>query len=567
VPIVVLTGIEKKGLGVEAVKAGAEDYLAKSWLEPNLLVRTIRHAIERFGHRRADEKFRESEARYRTLFEQSPDGVLLIDPETLAAAEFNDAACRQLEYSREEFARVSVFDYEARERPEETRAHAAQIVRARRADFETQHRTKSGKVRDVLVTIQAVQLSGRCLLHSIHHDITELKRSERAAYEQELAEQRLRDEQQRYQRLLTSVTSYTYTVKMAAGRPVATEHGPGCMAVTGYAPEDFAANPYLWINMVHPDDQEAVRQHVSRVTAAGEVPPLEHRIFHHDGSVRWLRNTMLTCRDENGHLLRYDGVVEDITARKSAERQLYEHEAQMLAARQIQQHLLPGRPPTVPGFDIAGASYPAEYTAGDYYDFVTMCDGSLACVIADVAGHKFGSALLMASTEAYLRSLCRMHSSVMEILGLLNTSLIAEVEEDYFVTLLLARLNPAKRSLMHASAGHQTSYVLDASGAVKHRLESTGLPLGVLPDVEYETAGPFLLVPGDLVLLLTDGVHEAVSAQEGAFGTERTLSVVRENRDRPAAEIVEQLHEAVRKFCLPQRPLDDVTVVVIKVQS
>lgn len=565
VPIVVLTGLEEKGLGVEAVKAGAEDYLAKSWLEPKLLERTIRHAIERFAHRRADQERAESDMRYRTLFEQSPDGVLLIDPETLAALEFNHSACRQLEYSREEFSRLTVFDYEARESPDEVRSHTARTLRDGRADFETQHRTSTGKIRDVFVTIQVVRVAGRCLLHAIFRDITEFKNSERLTLERELTERRLHAEERRYEQLLSSVTGYVYTVQLVDGTAVRTEHSSGCIPVTGYSPDDFVANPSLWIQMVYPSDQEAVRRHVARLIAERDVPPLEHRIFHRDGSVRWLRNTVVRCCDENGCLLRYDGVVEDITARRNAERRVYEHEAEMQTVQRIQQHLLPKCMPSLPGYDIAGASWPAEYAAGDCFDFVAMRDGYLACAIADVSGHNFGSALLMSYTEAHLRALCGIHTSVVEILDLLNSSLIREVDGDYFVTMLLARINLAKRSLVYASAGHAISYVLDSAGAVKIRLGSTGLPLAVVADSEYEPCGPYSLAPGDLVLLLTDGVPEAMSPTGEPFGIERTLEAVVENRERPAAEIIECIHEAVRDFCLPQRPIDDVTVVAIKV--
>ena len=100
---------------------------------------------------------------------------------------------------------------------------------------------------------------------------------------------------------------------------MATEHSQGCLAATGYAPHDYAADPSLWINMVHPEDRELVREHVARVLRAERVPPLEHRIVRKDGVVRRIRDTIVSHQDERGHLLRYDGLVEDITDRKQAE--------------------------------------------------------------------------------------------------------------------------------------------------------------------------------------------------------------------------------------------------------
>ncbi len=131
-------------------------------------------------YRRAEEALRESEIRYRTLFDRSADGVLIIDPETAATIEFNEAAHRQLGYTREEFKRLRIFDFEAIEKPEETRARIEKILREGRDDFETRHRTKDGRLRDIMVTVQAINLSGRVSLHCIFRDITERKRAEEA---------------------------------------------------------------------------------------------------------------------------------------------------------------------------------------------------------------------------------------------------------------------------------------------------------------------------------------------------------------------------------------------------
>ena len=119
--------------------------------------------------------------------------------------------------------------------------------------------------------------------------------------------------------MLAAVTSYRYSVQVRDGLPLATEHSQGCLATTGYAPHEYAADPDLWINMVHPEDRELVRGHVARVLRAERVPPLEHRIVRKDGVVRWIRDTIVSHEDERRHLLRYDGLVEDITDRKQAE--------------------------------------------------------------------------------------------------------------------------------------------------------------------------------------------------------------------------------------------------------
>ena len=121
----------------------------------------------------------ESASRYRMLFEQSPHGVLLIDPETGRAVEFNEMAHRQLGYSREEFASLTIADYEPREKPEEIEEKIGKTLQGEKIDFQTSHRTKEGKIRDILVTTQAITLSDRTVLHTIFQDITDKTKAER----------------------------------------------------------------------------------------------------------------------------------------------------------------------------------------------------------------------------------------------------------------------------------------------------------------------------------------------------------------------------------------------------
>ena len=94
--------------------------------------------------------------------------------------DFNDAACRQLGYTREEFSHLRISDYEAREMPENIQSHIEAILRDGRADFETQHRRKTGEVRDLLVTVQAITLAGRQFLHAIYRDITDYRQAKAA---------------------------------------------------------------------------------------------------------------------------------------------------------------------------------------------------------------------------------------------------------------------------------------------------------------------------------------------------------------------------------------------------
>jgi PAS domain S-box-containing protein len=142
-------------------------------------------------------------------------------------------------------------------------------------------------------------------------------------------EQALSESEARYQLLLKSVTDYIYTVTIKDGRPMATLHGAGCETVTGYTPDDYATDPYLWYRMIYWQDRDAVNQHIGQIVRDHIPPPLNHRIVHKDGSLRWVRNVVVPRYDTEGNLIAYDGLVSDITEQKRAE-EAVAHERDLL---------------------------------------------------------------------------------------------------------------------------------------------------------------------------------------------------------------------------------------------
>jgi len=262
---------------------------------------------------------------------------------------------------------------------------------------------------------------------------------------------------------------------------------------------------------------------------------------------------------------RHVAFIRDITARKRTERELRENQEQLQVAREIQQRLFPKSAPAIEGFDIAGVSYPADETGGDYFDYLPMVNGAVGVIVGDVTGHGIGPALLMAETRAYLRSLSANREDIGEILTTANRILTEDIGEDRYVTLFLGRIDPKSHSFAYASAGHPTGYVLAPSGEIKMLLKRTAVPLGINPAAKYNGAVQVPLQAGDMVLLLTDGIEETMAPDESFFGIERTLHVVRQNREKPAREILDALYRAVRDFSQQTPQLDDVTAIVIKV--
>ncbi|HYW78807.1 MAG TPA: SpoIIE family protein phosphatase [Thermoguttaceae bacterium] len=254
--------------------------------------------------------------------------------------------------------------------------------------------------------------------------------------------------------------------------------------------------------------------------------------------------------------------------RYTAEEALRDTSEEFRAAQEIQQRLFPKEAPAIDGFDIAGASYPAKATAGDYFDYIKMLDECLGVVVGDVSGHGMGPALLMSETRACLRTLTQAYFDVGDILTRANQVLAADTGDSLFVTLALARLNPLKRTLVYASCGQQ-GYLLgcDTYGdAATTVLESTSQPLGIDIDMIVPKAPPLNLQSGEIITFFTDGVFEAESPGRVRFGAKRALEVIRSERERPAREIVDAVYQEIAGFSRYRQQRDDITIVIVKVE-
>ncbi|OGP70365.1 MAG: hypothetical protein A2Y80_01400, partial [Deltaproteobacteria bacterium RBG_13_58_19] len=161
------------------------------------------------------------------------------------------------------------------------------------------------------------------------------------------AEEALKESEERYRRITGAVTDYIYTVTVEDGRAVRTEHSPPCVAVTGYTSEEFAADPFLWVNMVLEEDKELVRRQAASLLAGEDPGPNEHRLRRKDGMVRWVSNVPVLHRDSSGKLISYDGLISDITARKQVEEALREEEKKYRSLYQEFQAILNTIPDTL----------------------------------------------------------------------------------------------------------------------------------------------------------------------------------------------------------------------------
>ena len=255
-------------------------------------------------------------------------------------------------------------------------------------------------------------------------------------------------------------------------------------------------------------------------------------------------------------------LLRDLTERRQAESNRHKLEL----AREVQQGLLPKAPPKQEGIDIAGASVTADETGGDYFDYVPMPGGVVGLVVADASGHGIASALLISVVSAYIRAFGSLTSDPGEVLRRVAQILGPRICEGQFITTVLACVDPVRRTVAYASAGHPSALLIDASGSVQADLTSLDFPIGLDPDHWFKSSSVSQLQSGQTLVLISDGILEAMRPDGTLFGKQRVIEHVRSHLGEPSHTIVETLIDAVKRHCAPGTPADDLTVVVARIE-
>jgi len=246
-------------------------------------------------------------------------------------------------------------------------------------------------------------------------------------------------------------------------------------------------------------------------------------------------------------------------------------------AREIQQWLVPERPPLVSGFDIAFATRPQNTVAGDYYDAFLRPSpsgdstaGPLLLAVADVAGKSVPAAILMATFQASLRALGSTPASLEEIVsGLERYASAHSLEGLRFTTAFLAEIAPGTRTMQYVNAGHNDPILRRASGKIE-RLSTGGPPFGLpqFPGKEIPWLSATVeLLPDDLLFIFTDGLVEAVNEEGGEFGEARLLGCLALVQRETASDTLRRVMADVSAFVGYARQHDDITCLVLRVAS
>jgi serine phosphatase RsbU (regulator of sigma subunit) len=250
---------------------------------------------------------------------------------------------------------------------------------------------------------------------------------------------------------------------------------------------------------------------------------------------------------------------EKIAERIEAERRAAQ---EMEFARQVQARLFPQKLPPLQTLEYAGGCIQARQVGGDYYDFLELRPGRLALVLADIAGKGVSGALLMANLQANLRSQYAMAlEDLPRLLKSVNQLFYENTAESSYATLFIADYDDSSRRLRYVNCGHLPPLLLRADGRLE-RLAATTTVLGLFEKWECYP-GEVQLGVADTLVLYTDGVTEAESAEGEEFGESRLIETLRAQRHLPVASLLETIVTTVQKFS-GREQADDITLVVAR---
>lgn len=251
----------------------------------------------------------------------------------------------------------------------------------------------------------------------------------------------------------------------------------------------------------------------------------------------------------------------DELQRTTAEKERYAKELEI--AKGIQQSFLPDAAPEITGVEIAAKNVPALEVGGDFYDFIPLGKDRWGLVIADVSGKGVPAALFMALSRTLIRASTLANADPSVAIGHANQLICEDSKTSMFVTLFYAILDSKAMTLDYVNAGHNPPLLLKGTSSAVVLLKAKGIALGVTDEVDLQSVRVDLR-PGDVLVLYTDGVTEAINDREEEFGEDRLLRVIMENRALPAGEILEKILAAITAFAGDRPQHDDITLMVLR---
>jgi phosphoserine phosphatase RsbU/P len=236
-------------------------------------------------------------------------------------------------------------------------------------------------------------------------------------------------------------------------------------------------------------------------------------------------------------------------------------ERELQLGREIQSRLFPSPPVDVRDTEIVAMCQPCYEVGGDYYDFIELPDGDLGLAIGDVSGKGVAAALIMSSVQAALRVAAPIENDLTRLVARLNALLFRMARGRKYATFFFGRYNPSTGELRYVNAGHNPPFLCSPGGL--QQLDSTGRPIGILPDSTFAEA-TVMIEPESTLFLYTDGLNEAGNPEEDEFGMDRLTALVRESCGYALSDVPSRILDAITAFENGAHATDDKTMVAMR---
>ena len=236
---------------------------------------------------------------------------------------------------------------------------------------------------------------------------------------------------------------------------------------------------------------------------------------------------------------------------------------QMRLAGEVQRHLIPEKPPSISGLDLAGIYVPCHEVGGDFYDFITLPDNRLVLAMGDIMGKGVPASLAMASLRSGLRAYAEEIDNVSELVGRANRMFCRDTEYGEFATLFCGCLDLNSSILTYCNCGHEPPVLIHGDGTQTRDLSEGGMVLGIDTNTRFD-AQQVELQPGNMLVMYTDGLADAVNFQRESFGRRRVIDAALASAEMSAEQAAKNILWLMRKYTGLTRRFDDTAIVVLK---
>lgn len=584
VPIIVLSGLDDETVALNAVHAGAQDYLVKGRVDSQLIMRAMVYAIERT---QAKQALLEAEAKYRSIFENAVEGIFQTTPDGWYLS-VNPALTRIYGYNSPEELTSKLTNIGKSLYVDPNRR--AEFIRLMQengvvTDFESQIYRKDGSIIWISENARAVRdPQGKLLYYEgLVEDITKRK----------LTEETLRFSEMRFRSVWENASD---GMRLTDGDGIMLAVNPSFCQIVGMKQEELEGQPFTIIYSEQEDLAEMMEKFKERFAKRKIETQLgRHVIFRSGKAVDLeLSNSFVDLEHKDSLLL---SVFHDITVRKQAEER--ERQANLELARsqaelrkknemmeddlrmahEIQQAILPQQYPTFPHAASPDESlirfchryHPTGQVGGDFFNVLPLSDAKAGIFICDVMGHGVRSALVTAMVRAMVEELKWTASNPGELLTRINRDLrtiLKQTGTPLFTTAFYLIADLESREFIFANAGHPKPFIIHRdSGKVEMLQSADGKSrpaLGLFEESTYPN-WKISLTPGDAVMLYTDGLYEIESAHGDQYSPQMLQVTVEKHARKPCAELFDALLHDIQKFSGSHEFADDVCLVALEI--